>query len=118
MRDVEKRLRSLAVPEPSENLRKRIFGEKPALGGWKRAFALRISLVWAASAALVAGLVGYSIPHGATGMAQRAPSLEPAMIRVQIVETPATHHLFDFTETSKDFLPGSLTVRVKTNGEV
>jgi len=30
MRDVEERLKSLTVPEPSENLRKRIFGEEPA----------------------------------------------------------------------------------------
>jgi hypothetical protein len=117
MDDLEARLKSLAVPEPPARLERRIFGPPPGRRGIGRVFDVRIPLSWAAVLVVAAGLAGFA---GARHGKDRTPSGSPVAVttRVEIVPVPATHHVFDFTRPSRDFLPGDVQVHVNANGEV
>lgn len=112
--DLEKRLRSMSVVEPSDNLRRRIFGEKAESRGLRGLLDFPVRLRWAAALALATGLAGYSLARVGQSAAPVVASPRINQIQVQIVDAPVTQHVFDFTETSQDFLPGELDVRVET----
>lgn len=117
MNDLEKRLRSLPRRGPSDNLRKRIFGAKPAAPAdaalW---FAHRIPVGWAAAMALTAGLLGLTAgrwlaPRPAGRSAQIPGS--PSAVMVRIVEATTTRHMFDFSaREGHEAIRGEWEVRV------
>jgi hypothetical protein len=116
MKDIEDGLRSLSTPEPSEDLRTRIFGERPARRGWGHVLDVRVPLPWAAVFALATGLAGFTTAQlGAKAPPAVGPTAGAAVVQVKVVEASAARHVFDFTEPSQDFLPGNLRVRVETN---
>lgn len=112
--DFEERLKSLSVPEPSDHLRKRIFGERPerrGLSGW---LDFPVRLRWAAALALCSAMGGYSLARLGQTARPAASAGRTNVVQVRIVDAPVTQHVFDFTEPSQDFLPGDVDVRVET----
>ena len=119
MDDLELRLKSLSVGAPSENLRKRIFGEKPKRHEWKRygprrPLNLRIPLAWAALMMMAIGVAGFAA--GRLGEKSRRPIAysRESVVRIQLIEAPAGRQIFDFTQTSAGFLSGKPSVRTES----
>lgn len=119
MQDFEDRLKTLPMREPSEELRKRIFGGKTRQSALRSIICRRIPVAWAAAASIAIGLVGFFIASLRDTAIQPESPIREASVNVQIIyQAPETSHVFDFTEAAMDFLPGDVKVRVKSNGEV
>lgn len=118
MDDLEVRLKTLTVPEPSDRLERRIFGGKPPRRLWRKLRDVRVPLPWAAVLAVATGLAGFSTAQFRPKADRSVSPTGTAVVQVKVVEASAAHHVFDFTETSQDFLPGNLSVRVETNNGV
>jgi hypothetical protein len=127
MNDLEPRLRGLPLARPSAQLRERIFQGMPEEQGPQRVrpprrrlapiFQVRIPLGWAAAAALLMGLVGFTAARqSASTLPQQTPAPRISRtIEVQIVEVPAgRRHFFDFTGADDDLLPRGSKGRTQT----
>lgn len=120
MQDFEDRLKTLPMREPSHELRGRIFGKKTRQSALRSIICRRIPVAWAAAVSIVMGFVGFFIAFMwvVTAIQPESP-IRAASVNVQIIyQAPETSHVFDFTETAMDFLPGDVNVQVKSNGEV
>ena len=118
MDDLETRLKSLRVREPSQDLRRRIFFDserdrKPVRHmGWAWQ---RIPLAWAATFSLLMGCVGFLLARQMQAPPQTGGS---STVEVRIVERPAGQDVFDFTPSPVGFPKEGYRVEVKTNQEV
>jgi hypothetical protein len=115
MDDFEAQLKTLPLARPSEDMRRRIFGDKP--GGWwfVGVFRRRIPLGWAALFALFAGIAGmFGSQYWKTAP---APPLQRA-VHVQIIKAASDRNIFDFTEPAADFMQGDLTGRIEPPKEI
>lgn len=121
MDDLERKLKTLSLGEPSAGLRDRIFSDEPAAAPVRairpRLYARRIPLAWAAAVALFCSVAGY----GAGAMrrpAAPAAAIPASTVRVEVIKTTNPRNMFDFTAPANDFLPGKVNVRVTSHGEV
>ena len=111
----EERLKSLTVPEPSEALEQKIFAGGAPRRRWRGVLDVRIPLGWAALFVMAAGIGGFLVARSGGGTRPVAAQAASAVVQVKVVEAPAAHHVFDFTEPAQEFLPGTLQVQVDTN---
>lgn len=123
MDDFEARLKRLPLAKPSEDMRRRIFEDKPGpLVFWQRQkrrwfvglFRRRIPVGWAAVFALAAGIAGM---FGSQMWGEETVPLQP-VVHVQIIRSPSDRNLFDFTVPAEDFMPGELIVEVQAPKEI
>jgi len=113
MDEFESRLKGLALSKPSEDVKQGIFLDSSRRPMLMDVFYFRVPLAWAALFALFMGLAGMYLSEFLRG------SVEPVrVVTVRVIEAPSAHNPFDFTGTSADFLPGELTVEVKTPEEI
>lgn len=119
MKDFEDRLKRLPICKPSDELRERIFGKETPRSALRSILCGRIPVAWAAGASVAMGVVGFLIAFLWIPATQRETPIREASMNVQIIyQAPKTPHVFDFTETAVDFLPGDVNVQVKSHGEV
>jgi len=110
----ESRLKRLSLAKPSDELRNRIFATSHGRPGLNHIAGIHIPLSWAAVIALITGLVGMNLAQ-----LLRPPlpaTQEPGT--VYIIQAPSEQNPFDFTETSAQFMPGELTVKVEPPQEI
>jgi len=119
MDEFEKKLKTLTLVQPSQDLRLRIFGTPPKERVWDRMFSRRIPLAWAAGAALVMWLAGFLMAFLFNHLNPPPSQGSRPTMNVNIIyEAPQAPNLFDFTNSTPDFLPGKFQVKVETKGEV
>ena len=118
MDEFEKQLQDLPLRRPREGLRRRIFQARRTRRPGPRVFAVRVPLAWAALLMAAAGLVGFGAARLTEPLPRAVLVPGPSTVEVRIIEAQPQRPLFDFTETTMDFLPGDFEVQVETNGEV
>jgi hypothetical protein len=124
MEDFEKKLKDIALREPSVALDRRIMDARPQQAGFGTLFHQRISLAWAAAFSIITGLLGFVL--ATLWFTGASPTTPPGTIRptgkeavqVQIIyQSPESRPVFDFTETGTEFLPGEIDVKVSSDRE-
>ena len=119
MNDFELRLKELNLRKPSEALRQKIFGAHKQHQHTKFLFRYRISLAWAAIFWFIAGIIGFLIASFTLHSFSTRTTAARDTVKVQIIyQQTETQPVFDFSEPSNDIFPGTLDVRIKSNGEV
>lgn len=121
MDDLERKLKTLSLGEPSPALRDRIFSDETTAAPVRNirpgVHARRIPLAWGAAIALFCTALGYSAGSMRAPIAQ-IPEIPASTVRVEVIKTTNPKNMFDFTAPANDFLPGKVNVRVTSHGEV
>jgi hypothetical protein len=115
MDDFELRLKTLPLATPPDDMKRRIFGDRPSRLWFVGIFRRRIPLGWAAALALVAGIAGMFSPQ--PWKTRAAPPLK-SIVQVQIIKSPSDRNLLDFTGPAADWMPGPLSVEVQGPKEI
>ena len=116
MEDFELQLRKIPLAKPSREVKERIFASEP---GGLRIFSFlgrRIPLGWAAVLAIVTGLAGMSVSQWLRPVAEKTVIVQN--YQNYLIKAPSDLNPFDFTEASTEFMPGSLTVKVREPEEI
>lgn len=116
MDDFELRLKTLRLATPPDDMKRRIFGDRPSESWFVAIVRRRIPLGWAAVIALVAGIAGMFGPQ--PWKTRAVPPLQPVVHVTQIIKSPSDRNLFDFTEPAADWMPGELSVKVQGPKEI
>ncbi len=121
MDDLERKLRSLRLREPSDSLDVRVLNPeapgaetRPGIPWMRRPVPL-----WLAAAACVlmvlAGLAAGRLWSGGPRSPGEAPQ---PVVQLQVIYTGPERNPFDYTQTTQDFLPGPVEVDVHVEGGV
>ncbi len=120
MDDLERKLKTLRLRPPSDNLDDRVLGDAPPrvipAPWWNR---YRVPVWAAAAASLLMVLLGFA--GGATLVARRPVTVvqtSPPVVEMRVVYTNSPTNPFDVTRSSQDLLPGPMNVKVHVEGGV
>jgi hypothetical protein len=120
MDDFEKRLADLPLARPSSGLRQRIFGGVNESGGKASRlgsfFRHGVSVRWAASIAIIAGLAGAMLVNS-LNQPHRPVAMVPAEQSITI-QLEGERNLFDFTRPRAESMYDDVDVAVIVDEEV
>lgn len=118
MNDFERRLKSLRLARPPEDLEEQIFGPKRTLGySLKKLFQFPVRLGWAAAFSVAMGIAGTLIGQVLAAWNPAIDARPETTLVVEIVRTTAERPDFDFTDAPAEFLPGGLSDTVEIHEE-
>ena len=116
MDDLEAKLRTLRLREPSPDLDDRVRAQKPERPPSPEFASTRVSIWVAAAAALVMAVAGFAV--GAAWRGEPAVVIRqgpPPPVAVQVIyNSPSSGNPFDFTLASDIFPPGEMTTSIQT----